>query len=77
MNIKIKSLFLLSAIAFLSACGSQTMGDVTSGTWEFPSLNTLAWIATGDLVTNASYRTLEISSCLNNSYFSLKHVPTA
>lgn len=42
MNIKIKSLFLLSAIAFLSACGSQTMGDVTSGTWEFPSLNTLA-----------------------------------
>lgn len=35
MNIKIKSLFLLSAIAFLSACGSQTMGDVTSGTWEY------------------------------------------
>ncbi|GEQ33613.1 hypothetical protein B795N_14950 [Marinilactibacillus psychrotolerans] len=32
---RIKLLFLLSAIAILSACSSQTMGDVTSGTWVY------------------------------------------
>lgn len=35
MNIRVKSLFLLSFVAILSACGSQSMGDVTSGTWEY------------------------------------------
>lgn len=35
MNIRVKLLFLLSFVAILTGCGSQTMGDVTTGTWKY------------------------------------------